>query len=207
MSGCCSGGSRRDNNDLEESAYSPVTKKDRSVGVDISQRAKVVFLGDAGVGKTSIVNRYVKDEFKVGETPTIGAAFAAKTHIISSSDKAIRFELWDTAGQERYHSLAPMYYRGCIAAIIVYDITAKKTFERAKEWLSELQRNCTSAVVLYLIGCKVDLTNQRQVDTAEASQFAQSCNCEFAEVSAKTGAHIQDLFEHVANLLWAKTKG
>jgi len=205
MSGCCEGSSKNERKQ-ETPSFNP-TKKDRSVGVDITQRAKVVFLGDAGVGKTSIVNRYVKDEFKVGETPTIGAAFAAKTHVLSGSDKSIRFELWDTAGQERYHSLAPMYYRGCIASIIVYDITTKKTFDRAKEWLSELQRNCSSAIVLYLVGCKVDLNSQREVDQADAEKFAQHNHCEFTEVSAKTGAHIQELFENMANLLWTKTKG
>jgi len=202
---CCTGSSKTENELAETPTFSP-PKKDR-VGVDITQRAKVVFLGDAGVGKTSIVNRYVKDEFKVGETPTIGAAFAAKTHILSGSDKSIRFELWDTAGQERYHSLAPMYYRGCIAAIIVFDITTKKTFERAKEWLSELQRNCSSALVLYLVGCKVDLQNQRDIDQNDAQKFAQQHNCEFIEVSAKTGESIQELFENIANLLWTRTKG
>ncbi|KAK6914906.1 Small GTPase [Dillenia turbinata] len=84
-------------------------------------QAKLVLVGDIGTGKTSLVLRFVKGQFFDQQEPTIGAAFF--TQILSLAEATIKFDIWDTAGQERYHSLAPMYYRGAAAALVVYDIT------------------------------------------------------------------------------------
>mmetsp|Transcript_5465 Transcript_5465/g.19941 ORF Transcript_5465/g.19941 Transcript_5465/m.19941 type:complete len:127 (+) Transcript_5465:454-834(+) len=83
--------------------------------------AKLVLLGDMGAGKSSLVLRFVKGQFFDYQESTIGAAFLTQT--VAVNDHTVKFEIWDTAGQERYHSLAPMYYRGAAAAIIVYDVT------------------------------------------------------------------------------------
>ena len=103
---------------------------------------KLVLLGESAVGKTSLVFGFVKEVFDKLEfqefNSTIGAAFLSKT--VFFDDTTVKFQIWDTAGQERYHSLAPMYYRGAQAAIVVYDITNTDTFERAKTWVKELQR-------------------------------------------------------------------
>ncbi|KAF3592476.1 hypothetical protein DY000_02024510 [Brassica cretica] len=99
--------------------------------------AKLVLLGDVGAGKSSLVLRFVKDQFVEFQESTIGAAFFSQT--LAVNDATVKFEIWDTAGQERYHSLAPMYYRGAAAAIIVFDITNQGSFERAKKWVQELQ--------------------------------------------------------------------
>ncbi|XP_019150585.1 PREDICTED: ras-related protein RABF2a-like [Ipomoea nil] len=89
-----------------------------------------VLLGDVGAGKYSLVLHFVKGQFVEFQESTIGAAFFSQT--VAINDATVKFEIWDTAGQERYHSLAPMYYRGAAAAIIVYDITNQESFERAK---------------------------------------------------------------------------
>ena len=99
---------------------------------------KVVFLGDTAVGKSCLAVRFVRNEFFEFQEPTIGAAFLGKT--INANDKRYKFEIWDTAGQERYRSLAPMYYRGAKAAVIVYDITDEDTFKGAKTWVSEIKK-------------------------------------------------------------------
>jgi len=99
---------------------------------------KLVLLGESAVGKSSLVLRFVKGQFHEFQESTIGAAFLTQT--VCLDDTTVKFEIWDTAGQERYHSLAPMYYRGAQAAIVVYDITNADTFERAKQWVKELQR-------------------------------------------------------------------
>ncbi|KHG09338.1 Ras-related RABF2b -like protein [Gossypium arboreum] len=99
--------------------------------------AKIVLLGDVGTGKSSLVLRFVRGQFVEFQESTIGAAFFSQT--LAVDDATVKFEIWDTAGQERYHSLAPMYYRGAAAAIIVYDITNLASFERAKRWIEELQ--------------------------------------------------------------------
>nr|CAB3466606.1 unnamed protein product [Digitaria exilis] len=85
------------------------------------RNAKLVLLGDVGTGKSSLVLRFVKGQFVEFQESTIGAAFFSQT--LAVNDETVKFEIWDTAGQERYHSLAPMYYRGAAAAIVVYDIT------------------------------------------------------------------------------------
>eukprot|EP01119_Soliformovum_irregulare_P007836 TRINITY_DN20361_c0_g1_i1.p1 TRINITY_DN20361_c0_g1~~TRINITY_DN20361_c0_g1_i1.p1 ORF type:complete len:210 (-),score=21.02 TRINITY_DN20361_c0_g1_i1:84-713(-) len=203
---CCTGTKKQKDSIDDTPAFTKGKDQNRAETVDISQRAKVVFLGDAGVGKTSIVNRYIREEYSDAENPTIGAAFAAKTHIIAGTNHPVRFELWDTAGQERYHSLAPMYYRGCVAAVLVYEIPSRASFERAQEWIRELQRNCSTVLVLQLVGCKVDLESLREVQSSEAKKYADENNASFMEVSAKTGAGIFELFESTAKQLWERTQ-
>ena len=100
---------------------------------------KVVLLGDTSVGKSCLASRFVNDTFFTFQEPTIGAAFMTKT--LDNEKYKIRFEIWDTAGQERYRSLAPMYYRGAMAAIIVFDITQPDTFDGAKKWIQEIKQN------------------------------------------------------------------
>jgi len=98
---------------------------------------KLVLLGDSAVGKSSLVLRFVKKQFYEYQESTIGAAFLTQT--VNVKDYVVKFEIWDTAGQERYHSLAPMYYRGAAAAVVVYDLTNRQSFVRAKSWVKELQ--------------------------------------------------------------------
>jgi Ras-related protein Rab-5C len=95
------------------------------------------------------VVRFVRDEFFEFQEPTIGAAFLTQT--VALDDATVKFEIWDTAGQERYRSLAPMYYRGAAAAIIVYDITNPDSFAGAKSWVKELQRRGDTNVVIALV--------------------------------------------------------
>ena len=104
-----------------------------------------MLLGDSAVGKSSLVLRFVRGQFFEYQESTIGAAFLTQT--VALNDTTVKFEIWDTAGQERYHSLAPMYYRGAAAAIVVYDITNRDTFQRAKQWVKELQRQGNPNIV------------------------------------------------------------
>ncbi|MEE6471524.1 hypothetical protein FKM82_009292 [Ascaphus truei] len=129
---------------------------------------KLVLLGESAVGKSSLVLRFVKGQFHEFQESTIGAAFL--TQSVCLDDTTVKFEIWDTAGQERYHSLAPMYYRGAQAAIVVYDITNQETFARAKTWVKELQRQASPNIVIALSGNKADLTNKRMVEY-EVSTF------------------------------------
>ncbi|MQM10944.1 hypothetical protein Taro_043842, partial [Colocasia esculenta] len=129
--------------------------------------AKLVLLGDMGAGKSSLVLRFVKGQFLEFQESTIGAAFFSQT--LAVSDATVKFEIWDTAGQERYHSLAPMYYRGAAAAIIVFDITSLESFSRAKKWVEELQKQGNPNMVTALAGNKADLEDRRKVP-AEANR-------------------------------------
>lgn len=160
---------------------------------------KLVLLGESSVGKSSIVMRFVKGQFHEFQESTIGAAFLTQTVLID--DTTVKFEIWDTAGQERYHSLAPMYYRGAQAAIVVYDITNKETFHKAQTWIKELQRQANPNIIIALAGNKLDLANNRAVAYDEAKQYAEETGLLFMETSAKTAANVMDIFTNIARKL------
>ncbi|MHA2342081.1 MAG: Rab family GTPase [Candidatus Hodarchaeales archaeon] len=159
---------------------------------------KVVFLGDTSVGKSCLAVRFIKNEFFEFQEPTIGAAFLGKS--INLNNKKYKFEIWDTAGQERYRSLAPMYYRGAKAAVIVYDITDEETFKGAKTWTSEIQKNSENCLIV-LVGNKVDLIEKRRVNVDDVRDYARDNNIIYMESSAKTGLNVEQIFTNIAHNL------
>uniref|UniRef100_A0A1D1Z7L1 Ras-related protein RABF2b n=1 Tax=Anthurium amnicola TaxID=1678845 RepID=A0A1D1Z7L1_9ARAE len=164
-----------------------------------SNNAKLVLLGDAGAGKSSLVLRFVKDQFIDFQESTIGAAFFSRT--LSVDDLTVKFDIWDTAGQERYHSLAPMYYRGAAAAIVVYDVTNQLSFDRAKKWVLELQAQGSPSTIVTLAGNKADLLDARRVSAEEAQRYAQENGLFFMETSAKNAMNVNEIFYHIARKL------
>lgn len=160
---------------------------------------KLCLLGDAGVGKSSIVLRFVKDQYREALESTIGASFMTKR--ISVGDQTYMFQIWDTAGQEKYRSLAPMYYRGSAAAIVVYDVTREGTFRTVKDWVHELRKNGTVDMVIAIAGNKCDLEDLREVRTKDAKEYADEINAIFTETSALSAVNIKELFDQIANKL------
>ncbi|KAK4787993.1 hypothetical protein SAY86_019312 [Trapa natans] len=161
--------------------------------------AKLVLLGDMGTGKSSLVLRFVKGQFHEFQESTVGAAFFSQS--LAVNDVTVKLEIWDTAGQERYHSLAPMYYRGAAAAIIVYDITSIESFERAKKWVQELQKRGNPSMVKALAGNKVDLEDKRKVMAEDARAYAEENGLFFMETSAKTAVNVNKVFNEIARRL------
>ncbi|KAI3417003.1 uncharacterized protein J3R85_014845 [Psidium guajava] len=159
-------------------------------------QAKLVLLGDMGAGKTSLVLRFVKGQFHEYQESTIGAAFF--TQVLSLNEATVKFDIWDTAGQERYHSLAPMYYRGAAAAVVVYDLTSMDSFQRAKKWVQELQRQGNPKLIMFLVANKADLAGKRQVQNEEGEQYAKENGLSFLETSAKTAQNVNELFYEIA---------
>jgi len=164
-----------------------------------NMQAKLVLLGDMGTGKSSLVLRFVKGQFLDYQESTIGAAFFSQT--LAVNEVTVKFEIWDTAGQERYHSLAPMYYRGAAAAIIVYDITNSDSFARAKNWVLELQKQGNPNLVMALAGNKADVAAKRKVEAEEAETYAKENGLFFMETSAKTAQNVNELFYEIARRL------
>mmetsp|Transcript_100628 Transcript_100628/g.197519 ORF Transcript_100628/g.197519 Transcript_100628/m.197519 type:complete len:205 (+) Transcript_100628:54-668(+) len=156
------------------------------------REVKVVLLGDSGVGKSSLVLRFVTNNFKPYSESTIGASFMSK--MITVASKQIKFQIWDTAGQEKYHSLAPMYYRGAAAAIIVYDITRSTSFKTLKHWVEELKSKGPKDIAIAIAGNKSDLENMREVDREMVLSYAEEIGALFLETSAKDDTNVQDIF-------------
>ncbi|CAF4312267.1 unnamed protein product [Rotaria socialis] len=165
----------------------------------------MVILGHTGVGKSCLAARFAKGHYQEHGETTIGAAFLTHTlHI--NADTILKIELWDTAGQERYHSLAPMYYRGAQAALVVYDISNSDSLRRAKLWVKELRQANGDDVVIGLAGNKVDLAtgNQRQVAKREVAEYAEENGLTFMETSARLGDNVMEIFMDVARQVVAK---
>ncbi|OCK78614.1 ras family protein [Lepidopterella palustris CBS 459.81] len=192
-----------------------------------SSSVKLVLLGEAAVGKSSLVMRFVNNDFQENKEPTIGAAFL--TQKCNLPTRTIKFEIWDTAGQERFASLAPMYYRNAQAALVVYDITKASSLIKAQHWVAELQRQASPGIVIALVGNKFDLasttapsdatsngddadateeqdeegaeTDARKVPTKTAKAYADEEGLLFFETSAKTGMNVTEVFTAIANAI------
>ncbi|KIS69972.1 putative GTP-binding protein ypt5 [Mycosarcoma maydis] len=162
---------------------------------------KLVLLGESAVGKSSLVLRFVKDQFDDYRESTIGAAFLTQT-VSLDAQTTVKFEIWDTAGQERYKSLAPMYYRNANCAVVVYDITQPSSLDKAKAWIRELQRQADPNIIIALAGNKADLASTRRaIPTEEAEKYAQEEGLLFLETSAKNSSNVSELFTMIARKL------
>ena len=165
---------------------------------------KVVLLGEGAVGKTSLMLRYTENKFVDKHISTIQAAFASK--LLQIDDTQIELAIWDTAGQERFHALGPIYYRDSQGAILVFDITDRKSFDRVKKWVAELRQMLGDSVELFVVGNKIDLATARNIPTSEAVSYVESINAQFHECSAKTNEGVDELFEKVARAILEKTE-
>ncbi|KAI7864690.1 ras family-domain-containing protein, partial [Spinellus fusiger] len=161
--------------------------------------------GESAVGKSSLVTRFVKDQFDDYRESTIGAAFLTKD-VSLEENRTVKFEIWDTAGQERYKSLAPMYYRNANCAVVMYDITQSSSLEKAKTWVNELQRQADPTIIIALAGNKSDLESRRAVSLQTAQDYADEMGLLFIETSAKTASNVTHLFYSIAKRLPLQTQ-
>ena len=159
---------------------------------------KVVLIGESGVGKTSIICQFIDQVFADDRQSTIGGTFSTKI-VKWGEGKELRLEIWDTAGQERYRSVTNMFYKDATAAILVYDITSKYTYEELKKyWVKQVKETSPKNIILAIIANKADLIENEEVDEEEAREFAQKNNALFAVTSAKNNSGINDLFIEIA---------
>ena len=141
-------------------------KGDKSFNYDMI--FKIVLIGDASVGKTNILSKYLNDEFDPNSKATVGVEFATKNFTIE--ENVVKAQIWDTAGQERYRSITSAYYKGAKGCLLVYDITRKASFETIDRWISELKSTSENNLTIILIGNKCDLENERQVTKIEGEE-------------------------------------
>jgi small GTP-binding protein len=160
---------------------------------------RTVTIGDSCVGKTSVVNKFIRDHFDPNEKNTIGTLYDSYTE--EHEGRRIEVQIWDTAGQEQYRSLSPVYFRSAAAALVVFDITNRTSFLNLDDWITSFRSANTQKAFLFLVGNKKDLADMRAVTDEEAREWAARQNCAYFETSARTGDGLAELFKHVASTL------
>ena len=159
---------------------------------------KVVLVGESGVGKTSIITKFIDESFQEDQQSTTGGTFSTKS-VICDGGKILKFEIWDTAGQERYRSLTKMFYKDANAAILVYDITRKDSFEELKNyWAEQIKESSPEGIILVIAANKSDLFEHEAIEESVARDFAQQLGAIYITTSAKNSEGINNLFEEIA---------
>ena len=165
---------------------------------------KIILVGDTSVGKTNIINKYIKNEFREDFYATIGVEFSHKKFVVEN--RKIKAQIWDTAGQERYKAITRAYYKGAKGAFIVYDITRKETFDDVDKWRNELISSCNQEITVMLIGNKCDLEDQREISKEQGEEKAKSFGFSFLETSALSGENLEKGFQMLIEEIYQKYK-
>ena len=158
-------------------------------------KLKVVIVGDSGVGKSNLIKRFTTNEFLANSKATVGVEFLSKSYKIN--DKIFKIEMWDTAGQERYKSITSAYYKGAKGALVVYDTTSAQSFENVDKWYNEIKEKTGKDIKLILIGNKIDLAEQKVVNTDEALAKAKTWGIPLMETSAKSAVNVKEAFHNL----------
>lgn len=173
---------------------------------DESDVTKVVIVGESGVGKTCIIERFCENKFTQATVSTIGAANASAK--VTVGDNTLDLDIWDTAGQELYRSLNKIFYKNAKIAILVYDITKKASFEEMKNyWFEQIKKVNGDDAVIGIAGNKCDLYDKEEVSEDEAKGFANQNDCVFQLTSAFSGSGVKELFQSLGEKLVQKNGG
>ena len=158
-------------------------------------KIKIIVVGDSGVGKTNLINRFASDKFDTNSKATIGVEFVYKT--LKINKEVIKVEVWDTAGQERYRAITSSYYKGAKGAIIVYDITNEDSFNNVESWMNEVTKKGKMDMQFLLVGNKKDLVNDRKVTEQKGIDKAKELNMNLFEASALEKTNVNEAFNYL----------
>lgn len=186
---------------------------------------KFVIIGDAAVGKSSLLVRLTDQRFISKPDPTLGVEFGSKLIAIPEEGKTVKLQCWDTAGTESFRSITRSYYRGAAGALLVYDVTSRASFEHTRSWLADVREHADPNLTCILVANKVDLCadegeegaatppqsvrsgrKQREVSRAEAERYAKEEGLLFLEASAKTGENVDRAFEEATRDILGKIR-
>jgi Ras-related protein Rab-11B len=156
---------------------------------------RVVMIGDSSVGKTSIMSRFLRDTFDTDELSTIGVLY--DSFVSHCNGCCIEIQLWDTAGQEQYRALGAVYYRNAAAAIVVFDLANRVSFDHLADWMRAFRNVCADTAAVIVVGNKCD----RAVPTEEGKAAAKAYEAAYVETSAKTGQGVHILFDELVQTL------
>ena len=160
---------------------------------------KYIIIGDAGVGKSNILLRYVYSTFKSEYQLTIGVEFGEKS--VEVKNNIYKIQIWDTAGQEQFRSVTRTYYKNSVCAIVVYDISRRETFENVIKWIEDCKHYSSKSILIILVGNKCDLEEERQVMKEEGDELADKYGLIFFETSAKDGTNVKEIFGESLELI------
>ncbi len=169
-----------------------------------SVEAKVVLLGDTGVGKSSIAMRFSQNKFPTAHEVTIGGAYFQQ-QVGLANGNTVKMHIWDTGGADRFRAMTHIYYKDAVAAILTYDITNGKSLTAVKYWVDELNSQTDSKkMVLALAANKSDLAPENGDTILLGKRYAEDNNMIFRETSAKSGAGVQELFRQLVEAVYSK---
>jgi len=163
---------------------------------------KILILGESGVGKTSLLLRFVDDTFTDKGHVTINGG-DVKSKIIKVNESNIKLILWDTAGQERFRTITSSFYRGATGAIIAFDLTDKASFTKAEHWMADVRRWTQVTTPIIMVGTKSDATEQRAIERSFLDKYAEAKNILYLETSAKDNVGVNEAFITLASLIAA----
>jgi len=157
---------------------------------------KILFIGDSGVGKTAMIQRYKNRDIILPDyLPTVGIDFRLVDLVLD--DVRVRVQLWDTVGQERYRTMTTNFFRGANGVLLLFDVTNRETFRLVATWVKSLKDKDLDKEEVFLIGNKIDLHDRREVSFREGKQLAVSYGFKYFETSAKTGEHVDNVIQHL----------
>ena len=157
---------------------------------------KILLLGDSAVCKTCFLMKYTDKTFQEEHMTTIGFDYRIKSMKLKNG-KTVKIQIWDTVGQDKFRAITKNYYKGSHGIILIYDITNPKTFQNITDWVSQVREEASHNVVIYLIGNKIDLSNERNVSTEEGKELAEKLGLPFNEASALDGTNINEIFDDI----------
>lgn len=179
---------KKDDNKLKSNKKDKISKKKNTIEI------KIILLGDASVGKSSIIGRYMNNSFKEDYQCTL--LIEMSTRLIDIDlDTRVKMDIWDTVGQEKFRTLTTQYYRNCQGAIIVFDLTKKDTFDGLQSWIDKLEENNQNCTIL-IVGNKSDLIEDREVNKDDIECFIKN-KYYYYDISAKNGNNVSLAFDKI----------
>lgn len=157
---------------------------------------KLLLIGNAYVGKTLIVQKFINNSFSKNTISTIGVDLQNK--IVDINGKKVKYLIWDTAGEERLKTMTYSYYRGCNVILVVFDVTDRKSFDNVNNWVECIDKFAKSNVLRVLVGNKIDLNDKRVVSNDEGKKLAQKYGLKYHEISALKTEGLNEMFEDAA---------
>ena len=167
--------------------------------VDTKYVIKICLLGEAAVGKTSLVYRFIEKKFRENYKSTLGVNLLKHDTMVEGHG-SVSAQIWDLGGQESFKSLRKLYLEGANGALVIFDVTKRETFDKLIEWIDSF-KSARGEQPLFLIGNKIDLTDNLKVKEKEAEDFAKKYNMELILTSAKTGDNVEKAFYDLMNVI------